>query len=215
MATINEQIVIGRKFRKLIDESAKLWQRISFWTKASDVEFNDGMTAETKLGAIDGITDSLVSTSSRIAASAKALNTLNNNLMSHPQFICDDTGKITGYKTKVGADTVFPFNCGDGLKLLYLRYVIGASAGVPYGSINIQFKNESGKNMSVDKNAIIYGYSGTEIPSFDSGTGSWSINVPKSWEKVTGTDISKYQYIWIRYTFSDGVISKRTASFID
>lgn len=113
MATINEQIVIGRKFRKLIDESAKLWQRISFWTKASDVEFNDGMTAETKLGAIDGITDSLVSTSSRIAASAKALNTLNNNLMSHPQFICDDTGKITGYKTKVGADTVFPFNCGD------------------------------------------------------------------------------------------------------
>lgn len=110
MATVNEQIVIGRKFRKLIDESAKLWQRISFWTKASDVEFNDGKTAEAKLGSIDGITDSLVSTSSRIAASAKAINILNNNLNSHPQFIYDADGKITGYKTKAGADTVFPFN---------------------------------------------------------------------------------------------------------
>lgn len=80
MATVNEQIVTGRKFRKLIDEATKLWQRISFWTKASDVEFDDGSTAETKMGAINGITDSLVSTSSNIAASAKALNQLNNKL---------------------------------------------------------------------------------------------------------------------------------------
>lgn len=34
---------------------------------------------------------------------------LNNNLTSHPQFIYDASGKITGYKTKGGADTVFPF----------------------------------------------------------------------------------------------------------
>ena len=108
---VNEQIVTGRKFRKLIDESNKLWQRISFWTKSSDVEFDDGKDAETKIGAIDGITDSLVSTSSRIAASAKAVNTLSNNL---PQFIYDEEGKITGYKTKDGADTVFPFSGGSG-----------------------------------------------------------------------------------------------------
>lgn len=47
---INEEIVTGRKFRKLVDEAAKLWQRISFWTKASDVEFDDGQTAEEKIG---------------------------------------------------------------------------------------------------------------------------------------------------------------------
>lgn len=47
---INEQIITGRKFRKLIDETTKLWQRISFWTKASDIEFDDGRTAEEKLG---------------------------------------------------------------------------------------------------------------------------------------------------------------------
>lgn len=47
---INETIVTGRKFRKLVDEATKLWQRISFWTKASDVEFDDGKTAQEKLG---------------------------------------------------------------------------------------------------------------------------------------------------------------------
>lgn len=106
---VNEQIVTGRKFRKLVDEATKLWQRISFWTKASDVEFDDGSTAETKMGAINGITDSLASTSSNIAASAKALSQLNNNLMSRPEWIIDENGKITGYKTQGGADTVFPF----------------------------------------------------------------------------------------------------------
>ncbi len=50
---VNEQIVTGRKFRKLVDEAAKLWQRISFWTKASDVEFNDGKTAEEKIGSLN------------------------------------------------------------------------------------------------------------------------------------------------------------------
>lgn len=49
---INETIVTGRKFRKLVDESTKLWQRISFWTKASDVEFDDGKTAQEKLGSL-------------------------------------------------------------------------------------------------------------------------------------------------------------------
>lgn len=34
---------------------------------------------------------------------------LNNNLMSRPQWITDENGKITGYRTLGGADTVFPF----------------------------------------------------------------------------------------------------------
>ena len=74
---INETIVTGRKLRKCINAATKQWQRFSIWSKASDTEFNDGKTAETKVGAIDGITDSLASTSSRVAASAKALNTIN------------------------------------------------------------------------------------------------------------------------------------------
>lgn len=105
---VNEEIVTGRKFRKLIDEATKLWQRISFWTKASDVEFDDGQTAETKVGAINGITDSLVSTSSNIAASAKALSTVNNKLANgRVNIVVTETG--LGYKID-GADTVTPFS---------------------------------------------------------------------------------------------------------
>ncbi len=77
---INEQIVSGRKFRKLIDESTKLWQRISIWTKSSDVEFDDGKTAETKVGAINGITDSLTADNPNIALSSKAGTNLQNQL---------------------------------------------------------------------------------------------------------------------------------------
>lgn len=46
---VNEVIVTGRKFRKLVDEATRLWQKISFWTKACDVEFEDGLTAEEKI----------------------------------------------------------------------------------------------------------------------------------------------------------------------
>ena len=41
--------------------------------------------------------------------SAAALKEVNNSLGGFTPII-DDTGKITGYKTKVGADTVFPFS---------------------------------------------------------------------------------------------------------
>lgn len=39
-------------------------------------------------------------------------DTVNSSLESQPNFVYDSTGKITGYKTKVGADTVFPFSGG-------------------------------------------------------------------------------------------------------
>ena len=79
---MSETIVTGKKYRILTDVAQKVWQRVSFWTKSTDVEFNDAKTAETKVGAIDGITDSLSSNSSRIAASAKAVNQLNGDLTS-------------------------------------------------------------------------------------------------------------------------------------
>ncbi len=106
---VNETIVTGRKFRKCIDVANKIWQRISFWTKASDVEFNDGQTAENKMGAISGITSDLNGESENVAASIKVVNQLNNNLNQQPKFIYGSDGKITGYKTPGGADTVFPF----------------------------------------------------------------------------------------------------------
>lgn len=55
---VNETIITGRYFRRCTDAVNKVWQRISFWHKASDCEFDDGQTAQTKVGAIKGITTS-------------------------------------------------------------------------------------------------------------------------------------------------------------
>ena len=70
--TVNETIVTGRYFRKLIDAATRQWQRFSFWTKASDVEFDDGKNAQDKLGMINGITDDTNTERSDLALSAKA-----------------------------------------------------------------------------------------------------------------------------------------------
>ena len=43
---MTENIVTGKKYRILIDAVNDIWDRISFWAKASDVEFDDGTTAE-------------------------------------------------------------------------------------------------------------------------------------------------------------------------
>jgi hypothetical protein len=77
---MKETISTNNKFRILIDAVNRIYSRISFWTKASDVEFDDGGTAETKLGDILGITDSLTSDSSNVAASAYAVKELNDKV---------------------------------------------------------------------------------------------------------------------------------------
>ena len=73
---------------------------------------------------------------------AGAVNELNSSLGGVSQFIVDDsTGKITGYKTKAGADTVFPFSGGN-FKLVIVIRVVGQNyAGVQAtkdGTITIQ-----------------------------------------------------------------------------
>lgn len=90
---INEQIITGRKYRKCIDVANKVWLRISFWTSANDVEFDDGKTLQQKLGTINGITDSLSSTDIKSALSAKAGKVLNDKLDELSKKV---TGHISG-----------------------------------------------------------------------------------------------------------------------
>jgi len=75
-------IVTGKKYHILTDFKNKVWSVISFWTKASDVEFNDGKSAEAKHGAINGITSDVNCEDETIAASAAMVNELNNELNS-------------------------------------------------------------------------------------------------------------------------------------
>lgn len=58
MASVNEIIQKGNAYRICIDDSDETnlkWARQSFWTAASDVEFEDGMTAEEKIGSFKGM----------------------------------------------------------------------------------------------------------------------------------------------------------------
>ena len=56
-------------------------------------------------------------------ASATAVAALTNKLAGFEP-VCDSTGKITGYKTAGGADTVFPFNTGFKKAKVTLRYIV-------------------------------------------------------------------------------------------
>lgn len=79
--TINEIPVTGRKFRRLVDEAANKWERISFWHKASDCEFDDGMNAQAKLGAIKGFATSIKDTTEKgYLADAKDVKDITENI---------------------------------------------------------------------------------------------------------------------------------------
>lgn len=66
------------------------------------------MVAKTKV--LKTIEEISANTSAENVAGATAVKELNNNLKQVPEFITDSaTGKIIGYKTPGGADTVFPF----------------------------------------------------------------------------------------------------------
>ncbi len=146
---INEQIVTGRKFRKLIDAANKKWQRISFWTKAGDVEFNDGKTAEMKLGGINGITSDLSCKDATIAASMTSIaNLLTAN---NKNFYFDYQDGKYGYNTDPnrGADTFSPFNSASG----YVKISNGSSSSTNPVNVTENFilYNDSGlfKNLVI------------------------------------------------------------------
>lgn len=79
-------------------------------------------------------------------AGALALKKVNSNLSAVPEFVIDkSTGKITGYKTKAGADTVFPFISTPLLKMAFSQ--------MPetnyYTSTNLVFENPGYSRLKV------------------------------------------------------------------
>ena len=98
-------IVSGyKKFKKYILTSSG-FQLVSHWTNANTLQFDDGKTAQAKLGAIDGISSSKDSSSDKIAASTKLVSELNSNLDSC-SFEVKDDGAYINYTLPGGADTV-------------------------------------------------------------------------------------------------------------
>ena len=123
---INETVYLHRKHRVCIGKNGtqKAWNRYSFWTHASDVEFDDGTTLASKAENMKGITNNIdsgagfaadVSLVKSIRDSLKGLidnltNVVNgvNNRLGGLRFYEDSNGKWV-----VGADSV-PKKLGSG-----------------------------------------------------------------------------------------------------
>lgn len=70
MAT--EQILDGQYFRRLKDATNNVWERLSFWTKAKDVYFEDGSDLETKMSSSGtGGSSSIITTGTKIIDTSK------------------------------------------------------------------------------------------------------------------------------------------------
>lgn len=69
-----------KKFKRYIRTEDDNYILDSEWTSSETVQMNDGGTLEENLGGITGITDSLTSASSNVAASAKAISTLKQSV---------------------------------------------------------------------------------------------------------------------------------------
>lgn len=73
------------------------------------------------------------------------VNELNRDLSAVPEFVIDkSTGKITGYKTKAGADTVFPFSA----PLLNMKFSQMPKVNY-YTSTNLVFENPGYNRLKV------------------------------------------------------------------
>lgn len=78
MATVEEVKITGRKYR-IWDAVNGIWKRISYWTKASDVEFEDGLNLE------DKISDMNTEITQDITVVNQSINNLNSTKIAKSQ----------------------------------------------------------------------------------------------------------------------------------
>ena len=117
-----------RKHRVCVDNNGvqKIWNRYSFWTHASDVEFDDGSTLEEKISNVKGTTNDINAEAgyaadvSLVRSIRDALKNLIDGLSNAVSGINNRLGGLTFYedsngKWVVGADSV-PKKLGSGMK---------------------------------------------------------------------------------------------------
>lgn len=92
----------------------------SQWTNSNTVHFDDGKTAQTKLGAINGITDSLTATSSNVALSAKAGKNLQEQVTELNTSLHDyRSTNLTGWEAAWQGGVTYAVNTTLGIRKLF------------------------------------------------------------------------------------------------
>lgn len=118
MAT--EQIK-SKIYRVLSDATNQVWDKISFWTKASDVEMSDGKTVEQKIGnsaLISSVEDASAVQGVGNIPDALCIKELSENI-DNIGIKVDTNGKLV-WTDKDGADTVLNFSGGKNIDVLLM-----------------------------------------------------------------------------------------------
>lgn len=184
------------KYKRYILTSSG-YKLCSHWTSSNTVHFDDGKTAQTKVGAINGITDSLTSTSSNVALSSKAgkslqdqvtqLNTgissvevykynISTAMGTNPAYVSND------FEAKNTATAMLkPVSSGvqilkPGIYIVIARFIISStSSGSRVGYGIREFKSASDYMDSMDNTSSASSRTDTYIyiritKSYDAGT---------------------------------------------
>lgn len=126
MSTI--QKVTGQRYRILVDSVNKVWKELSFKNSASDVEFDDGMTAEEKVGNIKGLTTlkqsqtgyALDSTAAAIAPTVLSGTLyIGSTSLTFTNSAITSTAKINIYSSKYGVNPKDAVVSGNTLTLTF------------------------------------------------------------------------------------------------
>lgn len=126
MSTIEK--VKGQRYRILVDSVNKVWKELSFKNSASDVEFDDGMTAEEKVGNIKGLTTlkqnevgyALDSTAAAIAPTVLTGTLyIGNTTLTFNSSAITSTAKINIYSSKYGVSPTDAVVSGNMLTLSF------------------------------------------------------------------------------------------------
>lgn len=147
---VNEEIVTGKKFRRLVDVATNKWRRYSFWNKAKDTECEDGTDVETKVGAIKGITTSTNVSETGYAADAKTVSEINQSLTQLNEGIFKEPIQINyiyNYTSEV--QKVFEYECEEtGI------YVINMSGSDFYTHCFITDKRYAAQIAAMSNNGV-------------------------------------------------------------
>lgn len=93
------------KVKDYVKKTASEYQLTSRWANANTLEFDDGKTAQNKLGAIDGISSSKTANSDRVAASTALTNELYQNLQELQEGMMKIATKTVTVTTGNGGST--------------------------------------------------------------------------------------------------------------
>jgi len=100
-----ERIVTGQKYRILSDFASKIWDRISFWTKASDVELDNGDNiqhySESVNDSLDSINTTLASHGQTISSQGSTITSQGSTITSQGQTITSQGQAISGINQSI------------------------------------------------------------------------------------------------------------------